>query len=198
MTKKLLFLLAMLLSSLNLVQATPDLIKFTPASGINATSPSSVTFTAELLHNFGGTLYVNSLIGKVTIGSISPMSVTATSTPAGGLSVNITVQIPYGLAVNDLVTIPVTLASDATMAPEHFVTANFVYTISTVLSAEMTSFNGKSEKSRNLLEWVTASEKDNDKFIVEQSTNGTDFKSIGEIKGVGTSQIETTTNGSGI
>jgi len=40
------------------------------------------------------------------------------------------------------------------------------------------------------LSWVTASEINNDKFVVERSLNGKDFENINEVKGAGNSSQE--------
>ncbi len=65
------------------------------------------------------------------------------------------------------------------------------YAVSGPLAAEMLHFTGTSSKTGKVdLSWATASEKDNNKFVVEQSVNGIDFKAIGEVKGAGTSQTE--------
>ena len=42
------------------------------------------------------------------------------------------------------------------------------------------------ESLQTMLKWATASEKDNDYFVVERSKNALDFESIGKIKGRGT------------
>ncbi|HMU70755.1 MAG TPA: T9SS type A sorting domain-containing protein, partial [Chitinophagales bacterium] len=39
------------------------------------------------------------------------------------------------------------------------------------------------------LEWTTASELNNDKFIIERSSNGDDFDAIGIVSGAGTTEI---------
>lgn len=44
----------------------------------------------------------------------------------------------------------------------------------------------------NMLVWTTTDEIDNKLFIIEKSTTGADFESIGEVKGSGTSDEETT------
>lgn len=42
----------------------------------------------------------------------------------------------------------------------------------------------------NMLEWSTSAEYDNEQFIVEKSTTGEDFESIGEVEGKGNSEEE--------
>ncbi|MCX6290696.1 MAG: FG-GAP-like repeat-containing protein, partial [Bacteroidetes bacterium] len=55
------------------------------------------------------------------------------------------------------------------------------------LPIELLSFTAGLRGKKVLLEWSTASEINNDYFTLERSFNGSDFKSIGEVKGAGTS-----------
>ncbi|WP_169303410.1 T9SS type A sorting domain-containing protein [Pedobacter cryophilus] len=59
--------------------------------------------------------------------------------------------------------------------------------IPSVLPVKLTKFLAKADEDATLLHWETASEINNDKFIIERSTNGTDFIEIAEVKGNGTS-----------
>lgn len=54
------------------------------------------------------------------------------------------------------------------------------------LPIELISFQGKTSKTGIILNWITASELNNEKFIVEHSTEGKNFESIGVIQGSGT------------
>jgi Secretion system C-terminal sorting domain len=60
-----------------------------------------------------------------------------------------------------------------------------VLTYSAVLPIELSKFEVKSTQKTALLSWTTASEKSNARFDIEQSTNGTDFQTIAEVKGNG-------------
>lgn len=55
------------------------------------------------------------------------------------------------------------------------------------LPVELLSFNGAVQNSNIKLSWATASESDNDKFVVERSLDGKAFSAIGEVKGNGNS-----------
>ena len=57
------------------------------------------------------------------------------------------------------------------------------------LPIQLLSFEGESQKSTNLLKWTTASEKNNDYFKIEKTTNGEDFYEIGRIQGTGNSNF---------
>ena len=57
----------------------------------------------------------------------------------------------------------------------------------TVLPIELISFTGHEEDDHNLLEWQTATEIDNDYFIIERSLNGGTWDSIATVDGAGSS-----------
>lgn len=58
------------------------------------------------------------------------------------------------------------------------------------LPVELLSFDGIATKDGSLLEWVTASEIDNEYFSVQRSRNGVDFEEIGTVDGAGNSTEE--------
>ena len=59
-----------------------------------------------------------------------------------------------------------------------------------ILPIELASFTGKNRGSVNLLEWSTASETRNDHFEVERGSDGFSFRSIGNIKGGGSTRTQ--------
>ncbi len=61
----------------------------------------------------------------------------------------------------------------------------------TVLPIELLSFNAFARASTVELEWATASELDNDYFMVERSIDGNSFSAIGRVEGSGTSSAVT-------
>ena len=54
------------------------------------------------------------------------------------------------------------------------------------LPVELVSFTGECDKNNISINWVTASEVNNDYFTLERSTNGTDFIEVARIDGAGT------------
>ncbi|MCC9166762.1 SGNH/GDSL hydrolase family protein [Pontibacter harenae] len=52
---------------------------------------------------------------------------------------------------------------------------------------ELVSFNAKQVSNKVVLNWKTASEKDNSHFVVERSLGGRNFTAIGKVAGAGTS-----------
>jgi len=57
-----------------------------------------------------------------------------------------------------------------------------------VLPIELLSFEGNYEDDLNHLNWITATELNNDYFVVERSEDGLNWTEIGKISGSGTSQ----------
>jgi hypothetical protein len=55
------------------------------------------------------------------------------------------------------------------------------------LPVDLVNFSAVNLKETNILSWQTATESNNDKFEIERSSDAKDFKSIGEVKGKGTS-----------
>ena len=55
-----------------------------------------------------------------------------------------------------------------------------------VLPVELSKFNVKKAEQSIMLSWATASEKNNKHFEIQKSTNGTQFQTIGQVKGSGT------------
>ncbi|QMU29747.1 isopeptide-forming domain-containing fimbrial protein [Adhaeribacter radiodurans] len=54
------------------------------------------------------------------------------------------------------------------------------------LPVELLRFEAKNQNNQVYLTWATASEKNNDYFVVERSSDGKTFTSIGQVKGAGT------------
>ncbi|HAO45684.1 MAG TPA: hypothetical protein DCQ97_02080 [Chitinophagaceae bacterium] len=60
------------------------------------------------------------------------------------------------------------------------------------LAVTLLSFTGKNAGNRNLLQWITGRETNNDYFSIERSANGRNFEAIGRINAAGSSTSETT------
>ncbi len=69
-------------------------------------------------------------------------------------------------------------------------TSDLILRTDYALPVELLQFTAQKQNQTVLLNWITASEKDNSKFIVEHSSDGIIFSSIGEIKGAGNSFTE--------
>lgn len=61
--------------------------------------------------------------------------------------------------------------------------------LSTSLPVELVNFYGYDDDEINVLEWETASESDNDYFVIERSESGYSWEPIGKVDGAGDSSI---------
>lgn len=57
------------------------------------------------------------------------------------------------------------------------------------LPVELTAFNVTEQSDYNVVSWTTSSEKNNDYFDVERTSNGTDYKVVATVDGAGTSSL---------
>jgi hypothetical protein len=55
---------------------------------------------------------------------------------------------------------------------------------------ELLSLTASEREDYNLIDWTTLSEKNNDYFTLERSSNGVDFRPITALKGTGTSNVQ--------
>lgn len=62
--------------------------------------------------------------------------------------------------------------------------------IGSPLPIELLNFDVSQENNQVNLNWSTASERDNDYFTIERTTDGINYEKIGEIKGAGTSSSQ--------
>lgn len=66
------------------------------------------------------------------------------------------------------------------------ITLNSVGSCPDPLPVELSSFTGEAEGRSNLLQWKTATEKNNSHFELERSTNGEEWEKISTVNGAGT------------
>lgn len=57
------------------------------------------------------------------------------------------------------------------------------------IPVEMITFKGYTKGAVNILNWSTASERNNREFVIERSLNGHDYQTIGSVKGNGNSAV---------
>lgn len=62
-------------------------------------------------------------------------------------------------------------------------------TVTTVAPVELTKFEAKSNQNKVNLNWTTATELNNDHFEIQHSLDGSDYKTIGQLKGNGTTAV---------
>ena len=84
-----------------------------------------------------------------------------------------------------------TLISSTGASGAYYFIDKIVVQAAAPLPIELLSFTGKNREGKNILQWTTASELNNEYFTLEKSSNDQRFESIGTIKGAGNStQIE--------
>ena len=83
---------------------------------------------------------------------------------------------------------------EATTAPMDVSPGYYSFSISDAslkaLPVQLISFTAHNENNKNILNWNTASEINNDHFEVERSTDGKIWNAIGDVQGHGTTNIE--------
>jgi hypothetical protein len=75
----------------------------------------------------------------------------------------------------------------ATEGTDGIICTGLLATVTCPLPVDFVYFNGLKEGGNNVLTWSTATEQNNNYFIVERSSNGNDFGEIGRVKGQGNS-----------
>jgi hypothetical protein len=68
-----------------------------------------------------------------------------------------------------------------------FASTTFTLTNAAQIPVELMTFKGHTQGTNNVLQWATASELNNQEFVIERSLNGVDFQKIGSVKGAGNS-----------
>jgi hypothetical protein len=170
----------------------------------DATEPLYVKPSALLKNYYGGTpLYLYQWTRTPTVAtSWTNLAVPATSSELYTINSPMTSPPFSGLSPGGLVYFRVVAASAAIFtANNNFVSPKYAnindpcknYSVSTAIPATVTcplpvtlvSFTGTNQGDLNLLSWLTSSEKNNSHFVIERSTNGTDFTEIGRVAGKG-------------
>ncbi len=72
--------------------------------------------------------------------------------------------------------------------------SNSNFTITFTIPVSLLDFTARADKSRVLAQWQTSQEVNSSKFIVERSTNGSDFTAIGSVEAAGNSSLTRTYN----
>jgi hypothetical protein len=127
----------------------------------------------------------NLIFGRIAAGDDSEGEVSAPAI-AGGTWVGL--DIPFTDFVAAGLTNRAHLAQfiPSSSSPLLLFMDNIFFSSSTPLAVELTNLTAKSINKTTVLNWQTASEKDNQGFTVERSLNGTDYAAIGQVKGFGT------------
>ncbi|HTJ49372.1 MAG TPA: T9SS type A sorting domain-containing protein [Cyclobacteriaceae bacterium] len=151
---------------------------------IDGTSSSGTLVTI----NCGGQAYVNGKIDITTGGGNTVTNSNSASSPTGSDSSPV-----IGLYVNGTTTAQTTsgtIGTKAQLKSNDLPFYNYIAGLSgSPLPITLVSFKASLENEIIHLTWSTSFEKNFDKFVIERSSNGSVFESIGEVKGVGNTTI---------
>ena len=187
-----------------------DVRTSTPSSGYSGASGSGNVFLTNTTKDFiisgfnfnsGCTLSLNVDFGvnkSTTAENGSSFSAGYSTTGASGPWTNIGVTFPTGTGTAiwylKSITIPPTVnAIRFASATATAFRIDDVIISSTesgcLLPVEFTKFDAKRNQNKVDLKWATATELNNDYFEVQHSADGRDYKTIGQLKGNGTTSI---------
>ncbi len=167
----------------------------------SVTPTSASTFTINVKSSF--TNAVNDAAKTVTkewnIASSSPSSSVLALTPSDGAALTTTTpKMGHYTLGNVWESLAATRSGDTwtatTTSFSPFGAGDAGGFTSVVLPVELSNFQVKRSQTSALLSWATASEKDNAVFHIEQSTNGTDFQTVSQVKGHGTTSVSNAYN----
>lgn len=158
------------------------IIVITPAVGYEMTI-SEVTARLKLSGSAGlatvkvnGTDFAFSLVPLILTAPVTSDCLTSVlSTFAGNVG-------PTTAAVTITITVSGYSGSNRSLTFDDITIAG----IAQILPVELSKFNVKKAEQSVMLSWATASETNNDHFEIQKSTNGTQFQTIGQVKGNGT------------
>jgi hypothetical protein len=176
------------------VQANPQQTVTYSITGTTGNCSSIASYELEVRPTSAN---VNLLASQT--GITQPTSVSFTATPIGGGSNPV-----YKFFVNNGVVqnggsnllirtvspgdkIKCEMTSNEACVAEKTVTSNEVTMINSPLPINLFSFSGRRTNGGNQLNWVTASEANSAKFVVERSSDGQSFTTIGEVAAAGNS-----------
>jgi hypothetical protein len=134
------------------------------ASETNITGATSVTFTV-LAVNGGSTPNYNFLVNNISAQNGSNNVLVRTVSPGDKVKCEFT--------------------SSEACVDEKTVVSNEIIMGEGTLPVTLISLSGRRVTDGNRLEWVTASEFNSDRFIIEKSLDGTSFANIGQVSAAG-------------
>ncbi|RYU80107.1 T9SS type A sorting domain-containing protein [Hymenobacter persicinus] len=120
-----------------------------------------------------------------TSGWVTFLPVNTLLSGAPAVANGVTFKVPIGApaSMNSVAT-STSLVPDPQMSNN---TALLTTAVGTPLPVELTKFTATAVRNEAQLNWTTASEKNNDRFEVERSTDAVRFETIGTVRGKGTS-----------
>jgi hypothetical protein len=157
-------------------------------------SASAGNFTITVKNNTAVTMYVADLNVNITPSN----NVTVTSSNCNQLGDIVAFNLSSGQAIPSGST-GIFISGTYSGSSSFTLSAPYVETVSPAgtpsvsvcssggtLPVELQNFQAQAQNKTNLLNWQTASEKDNEGFYIQQSVEGKNFKTLGFVKGQGT------------
>lgn len=172
-------------NSIGYIDARFDVWPSTPP--IQGGTECGMTYNYEAENNGYWTLTANSGTGTYNM-TLYPLNATNTT----GMSGWTIIKRP-SLASGSWTVSGSCVASTATVVNRSGMSGFSVFGAAqsvTPLPIELLSFTGRNEGMSNYLQWVTATEINNDYFTLERSANGYDFTDFAVVDGAGNSSIE--------
>lgn len=177
-----------------------DVVEISAIDGNNAAIPVAnivATLPASTAQTTSGS--IRRIVGhnstQETIGSFSSSpcnNTTVTITPPSGValkSITIKYRPGYGTSTSNAY-----YSAGTHPAAQYISISNLTLTPTgsgcITLPIEMTRFYGTCSDNISELNWTTASEHNNDYFLLDQSLNGVDFETVATVDGAGTSTDE--------
>jgi hypothetical protein len=153
----------------------PSAFNLSPKTDAGWTNVKELDFWGPVFKTAGGPLNGNAPEYRKTLSAVIPITILpGTYAMLRWKDLN-ELELDHGLAIDDF---SMTWKTDNDGGPG-------------VLPVELIRFAATATQNRVTLLWATASEKDNDHFIVERSQNSKEFEEIATIKGQGHSAVRT-------
>ncbi len=183
MKKKLYFLTLLNFAAINLFSQTFTVTPPTgPYSGNGSYTITPISFTiTNTGGSQGGDWTITATISGCPAGNIC--NFTGCTMTVGNGS-NATNSCNGSISVTGTANGAVSGTYTATRVPALTRTSGFSYNV--VLPIDLTNFSLNNLDSKINIVWSTASELNNEKFLIERSTDGRAYKTIGEVAGAGT------------
>ena len=184
--------------SVTTTDMTTIVLEITPNSGYAITAITDIYINLKL--DGGACAVGQSLIGKVTpmidgiqsapdqflydyCGRFQLVDNPAAPAPAPISSSVLSSNSSTGSTLIEIIVSDFTCSGNKTLIFDEIEVYGF---LSAVLPVDLTKFDVKKTQKSVMLSWATASEKNNDHFDIQKSSNGTHFETIGQVKGNGT------------
>jgi len=162
----------------------PSVYTTTPVKGGNTTAYQNNDVLANVMDVNGSTYNTNA---EMVNNGVRAATLASGSTLPGGVELNSETGQLYVSDRERLASGSYTMNITTTDAYGGLTTQPVTFVIGTnPLPVELVAFTAQSQERNAVLNWKTASEKNNDHFVVERSVNGRTFVAVGTVRGQGT------------